>query len=181
MHGMIVYGERGERYFVEGRQVAKDEFDLAFPSKLGPMLAFCEPPMSNTDREFLEGHCNGSQFSGSPQMGDRFKAQAEAAGVNIKGKIYLGGLAEFPGDPRAWVDGRGDVVRVAEERGLDVDGSVKVRAGRREENHQPVAIAEDIVQAEVENICANVPDGHMVDREDLADKVRQKRKPHWAK
>lgn len=181
MQGKIVYGERGERYYLQDRQVSKEEFDLAFPSKLERMLALGRPPMSNTDREFLQGHCNGSQFEDSPEMGNRFKAQAEAAGVNVKGKVYLGGLAEFPGDPRAWVDGRGDVVRVAEERGLDVDGSVRVRAGRREENHQPVAIAEDIVQAEVENICASVPDGHMVDREDLADKVRQKRKPHWAK
>ena len=181
MQGKIRYTESGERYYVEGCEVTKEEFDVAFPSKLGPMLAFCEPPMSNTDREFLQGHCNGSQFEGNPEMGDLFKRQAEAAGQNVKGKVYLGGLAAFPGDPRAWVDGRGDVERLAEERGYDVQGSVNVKHGRPGEHHQPVGLDENLVKAEVENICASVPDGHLVDREDLADKVRKKRKPHWAK
>jgi hypothetical protein len=146
---------------------------------LAEMFALARPPMSNTDREFLEGYCNGSQFEKTPALGDLYRAEAAAAGVNTQGAVYLGGLAEYPGDPRAWVRGRGDVVKVAEERGLDVRGAVTVRAGRREP--QPVGLAEDIVQREVAEIAAASPAPALVDREDLADKVRQKRKPHWAK
>jgi hypothetical protein len=96
-------------------------------SKLADMLASRQPPMSNTDREFLEGHCCGSQFAtdkASMAVGDAFKKQAAASGVSVTGKVYVGGLAAFPGDPKAWVSDRGDVKRVLTERGWGSEGSV---------------------------------------------------------
>jgi hypothetical protein len=97
--------------------------------RLAEMLALQSPPMSNTDREFLEGHCNGNQFSGGPlaeEQGNRYKKIAEAGGQNVTGKVYMGGLARFPGDPEAWVSDRGDVKRVVEARGWKCQGSVEV-------------------------------------------------------
>jgi len=97
-------------------------------SKLADMLASRQPPMSNTDREFLEGHCCGNQFDypGGHEIGDALRQQAQAAGVNTTGKVYLGGLAAFPGDPKAWISDRYDVKRVLIERGWGSQGAVNV-------------------------------------------------------
>jgi hypothetical protein len=96
--------------------------------KLAEMLAEGKPPKSNTDVEFLRGHCNGSQFEGGPianNMGDFYRSSAEEAGQSTTGKIYLSGLAAFAGDPRAWVSDRGEAKKVLEERGWSSDGLVE--------------------------------------------------------
>jgi hypothetical protein len=90
------------------------------------MLASQSPPMSNTDREFLEGQHR--QFEKQPRLGDELKRVAELHGQSTTGKIYLGQLARFPGDPEAWVDGRGDVKRICEQRGWSCDGAIQVAA-----------------------------------------------------
>ena len=79
-----------------------------------------------TDAVFMEGHCSGNQFDypGGHQVGNVLKKQAETAGVNTTGKVYLGGLAAFPGDPKAWVSDRNDVKRVLTERGWGSQGAV---------------------------------------------------------
>lgn len=147
---------------------------------LAEMYAFGQPPMSKTDREFLEGHHNGNQFEGAEWVGDHYKAIAESEGQCVKGKIYLNGLAAYPGDPRAWVTGRGDVQKVCEERGWDCEGMVDVKARRQPEKERlPMPVGEDIVAAKVESICAELPDGHMVDRADLTEQVREKLAPSW--
>jgi hypothetical protein len=92
--------------------------------KLAEMLALQAPPMSNTDREFLEGTQN--QFVGDEKTGDLFKKIANRRGVSVTGKHYVGGLAKFPGDPEAWVGSRGDVKRVLEDRGWGSEGAVNV-------------------------------------------------------
>jgi hypothetical protein len=104
--------------------------------RLADMLAEGQPPMSNTDREFLEGHCCGNQFAKNTldmKVGDAFKKQAAAAGVNVTGKVYLGGMARFPGDPEAWVSDRHEVQKRLTERGWGSEGSVMVKP-----KHQPV-------------------------------------------
>jgi hypothetical protein len=99
-------------------------------ARLAEMLALQSPPMSSSDREFLEGKVdNGHLFGGGPlaeDMGERYKKVAEAGGQNVKGKVYIGGLARVPGDPEAWVSDRGDVKRVIEARGWKCQGAVEV-------------------------------------------------------
>jgi len=103
--------------------------------RLAEMLAEqCPPMLGACDRTFLEGHCNGSQFSASPMqndIGDKYAAVAKERGVSIKGKVYLPGLANYPGDPRAWVSDRGEVKRLAEERNYKVSGSVEHKPDSR--------------------------------------------------
>lgn len=112
--------------------------------RLAEMLALRAFPHANTDREFLEGRCNGKQFERQPRLGERYRKMAEAAGVSTTGKVYLGQLADFPGDPKAWVSDRSDVLRVAREKNLTVDGSVKHR-GHETEPMPKVDVAEDLV------------------------------------
>jgi hypothetical protein len=98
--------------------------------KLAEMLAIGQAPCANTDREFCEGRVDNSHiFGGGPlaeDTGNRLKKVAEAGGQNVKGKMYIGGLARYPGDPEAWVSDRGDVKRVIEKRGWRCQGSVEV-------------------------------------------------------
>lgn len=133
------------RYKINGEDVSAAEFSAGSQEKISDMFKSGIPPMSNTDREFLEGHCNGSQFERNPHVGDRLAADAEAAGVNVKGKVYIGGLAAFPGDPRAWVSGRSDVERVCEEMNYGASGSVsrKVDQGRGEPERLPLSLPGD--------------------------------------
>jgi hypothetical protein len=144
------------------------------------ILAKRSPPGARSDREFLKGHCNGSQFDGMEHLGDFYAAQARRAGVDPKGKVYLSGLAERPGDPRAWVSGRGDVERVLDERGWGCEGDI-TRKVQKVGEPQNVGVAEDIVRDKVEEILTQVPDPHMVDTADLSEQVREKIKPYWVK
>ncbi len=147
---------------------------------LAEMFAHQQPPMSNTDREFLEGRggCY-DQFQGSPQ-GEYYRQVAESEGFNPQGKVYLSGLANYPGDPRAWVSGRGDVQRVCEERGFDADGAVRVRAAR----HRDMApagggVAEDLVEARLERELQADPGLQERPRDEVKEEVREMITPHW--
>jgi len=144
--------------------------------KLAEMFALQAPPMSKTDREFLEGHCNGNQFAGQEAVGNALKGIAAEAGVNTTGRIYLEQLARFPGDPEGWVSDRGDVKRRLEQRpGWSSKGMVDHQGERQAPKE--VEIAEDLVQQEVAEILTTVPDPHLVDTVDLSHKVREHRKP----
>ena len=142
-------------------------------------LMFAErcPPMSNTDREFLEGRVNGNQFEGQEWVGDLYKKKAEAAGVSTTGKVYIAGLASEPGDPRAWVSGRGDVQAVCEERGWNCTGSVLVKG--REHEVEKIALGEDIVAEGVQELQQQC--GGELRHEDAVEKVKAKKTPHWKK
>ncbi len=148
---------------------------------LAEMLALQQPPMSNTDREFLEGRggCY-DQFDGNEYIGDYYAGMAKQAGVDTTGKVYQGSIAAYPGDPRAWVTGRGDVQKLLEERGWGSEGSVNVKM--REAPEAPrKAIADDIVRDGVEAMAEALPPGEKVDREALSEQFVAQHKPYWAK
>jgi hypothetical protein len=139
--------------------------------RMAEILATGKFPGLNTDTTFLAGHHNGNQFEHAPGLGDWLKRKAEAAGVNTNGAIYLRGLAKFPGDPGAWVTSKGDVARIAEERGWGVDGSVKVE--RREVGPMPdVAVAEDIVDDAARYLLEQDPDMPVEEARERAFKIR---------
>jgi hypothetical protein len=150
--------------------------------QLAEMLALQTPPMSNTDREFLEGHANGSQFQDTPWVGDLYQGVAREAGVDTKGKVYLSGLARYQGDPEAWVTGRGDVQRVLEKRGWGAEGSVNVKPTQAKQLSKATHLADDLVDGEVSRVLQTVPESERpyVDVQDLRDQVVQTRKPHWS-
>jgi len=149
--------------------------------KLAEMFSTGQAPSPRTDNTFLEGRWN--QFEKTPWLGDAYKRVADAHGFDVKGKVYLSQLAEFPGDPRAWVSGRGDVQKVCEERGWGCSGSVSVKAQGIDQEPKQVAIADDIVQDRVESILEKLPaeDRPHVDTVDLTEQVKERIKPHWSK
>ncbi len=149
------------------------------PHAFAEMLALQTPPMSNTDREFLEGHCNGNQFEDTPAVGDYYAAEAKRQGVDITGKVYMAPLASYPGDPSAWVGGRGDVERVARMKGMEVTGSVNVKAADLGPPPDDVTVADDLVANKVEQMLDANPDLARADQGELFHTAREAIKPHW--
>jgi len=149
---------------------------------LAEMFALQSPPhTAGTDTVFLAGHCNGNQFEKNEHIGNMYRAEAAAAGVDVKGKVYLGGLAAYPGDPEAWVSGTGDVRRVCEQRGWGCRGAVKVRSGEPVEPVPEIPLAPDIVDAEVGKVLERTPNRKHIDVGDLREQVKDKLTPPWHK
>jgi hypothetical protein len=114
---------------------------------IAEMLATRSFPGFVTDDIFLKGNKTGEQFADSPELGAYYRSVAEGQGVSTTGKTYLSGLAAYPGDPRAWVSGRSDVLAVARERNYNVEGLVEHR-GHEVEPAADVPIAQDILVRE---------------------------------
>src|SRR5262249_43676632 len=144
---------------VQHVQAAYEEMRAAGQTHtIAEILATRRAPASRTDREFLLGHCNGSQFQDQPKLGDHYKNVAEANGQDTTGKVYLSQLANFPGDPEAWVSGRGDVERVCRERGWGCEGHVNVPHRGVTQGPQPTTMAPDLIEAHGQTMVAENPD-----------------------
>ena len=168
------------RYRLNGRDVTEAEFrgdPAAAAARLAAMFAAGTPPMSNTDREFLEARENGRQFQDAPALGDFYAAAAARAGQSVTGKVYLSGLAAYPGDPRAWVADRGDVRRVLEERGWGARGAVNRPADERPPLDDAYRVADDLVAARAAALLAAA--GGELAPEDAAEQARRQLSPEW--
>lgn len=92
------------------------------------MVVFQQAPgVKGSDRSFMEGRYNNQQLDKMPKdHAQNIVTLAKRAGINVSGKYYCSGLADSRGiqDPEAWVDGAGDILRVARKRNLTVEGSV---------------------------------------------------------
>jgi hypothetical protein len=136
---------------------------------MAEMLATRSFPGVKTDSVFNEGRFSGSdQFAQCPAKGTWLRAQAEAAGVNPAGKYYLSGLADFPGDPTAWVSDRGDVLRVAEAKNLTIRDGYVSHYAHETEPLPDVTVADDIIEREVDRTLWENPGAR---REDVRDAV----------
>lgn len=147
--------------------------------KWADMMAHQTPPGALTDREFLEGHCNGNQFEGHEAIGDAYKAMAEAEGVDTTGAVYINGLASFAGDPRAWVRGRGDVLKLCAERGYNAEGAVSYRSESRDAAPEE-AVADDIVEQRVLSKLEKDPGLALRDPGEVFHEAKQEIQPHWS-
>lgn len=86
-----------------------------------------------TNRAYTRGYVNGNQFDYDEETGDDYRNMAKRAGVSITGKVYRHSLAQFPGDPEAWVSDSDDARAVMKRRGakrIDIKDGVLV--GRKE-------------------------------------------------
>jgi hypothetical protein len=108
------------------------------------------PGTKGSDRAFMEGRLNNQQLDQLPKrMASYMVKEANAAGINVSGKHYVGGIADKRcwRDPEAWVSSVDDVKRVAVKRNLHVSGAVEHEGiacpPRR------VALSERIIKEEV--------------------------------
>jgi hypothetical protein len=151
---------------------------------LAEMFALALPPAANSDREFLEGRggCY-DQFKGQSHIGDHHARVARQHGVDITGKVYMGGLARFPGDPEAWVSGRGDVRRICEQRGWGCEGAVSLPVTNVAEPERSFHVAPDLVEDRMAAVLEQMPpeEAACVDTQDLRAQAEESLKPVWAK
>lgn len=99
---------------------------------MAEMLTFRQSPGAQTDREFQMGHQRlADQVGDDPmymqQITSNYRAATGGLSPNINDQ-YMPSLANFPGDPRAFVSSAGDVKRLAEERNVSVSGFVTHKA-----------------------------------------------------
>lgn len=178
MTQQIRYAANGDRkYFIDGKEATEEEF---FPSsiRLTEMLAERRAPHGISDGTFMKDTANGKQFEGQEEVGDHYRNVAESLGASTTGKKYISGLAAFPGDPQAWVDSRGDVQRVLEQRGWGSEGTINVKP--RESLNPPTSraeVAEDLLDKYTNQIADAQPMPHLVDRQDLKEQVKERIKP----
>lgn len=138
---------------------------------MAKICAFRQSPGLRTDTTFLADR--GDPFDGDDARAKRCVAAARAGGVNPTGKTYIGGLAKYPGDPEAWIDGKGDVRRVCAKRGWGCEGSVTVESPVNETPdlfEEPYRAADDLVQEEVEKRLGGEKVGTK-ERAELVEKV----------
>lgn len=131
--------------------------DAGESHNMADMLAHRKGPSLVTDTSWWRGYHNGAQFENCPHIGTMRKNAAEHQGVSVNGKVYLGQLAEFPNDPRAWVCGRSDIKRICEERGWGCEGAVETTARRDSPPVADVPVADDIVADRAERLMEADP------------------------
>lgn len=145
------------------------------------MCALQAPPGTRqTERAFFEGRNNGEWLNKLPKkQAERMIKAARESGVNPSGKIYFGGIADKRGiyDPEAWVSDAADVKRVAEKRGLDVDGAITHRASGRPVK-KAVDIAPDILRRETAYELKKNPG---LSKRAARAKARERIVPYWKK
>mgnify|MGYP006269428287 CR=1 FL=1 len=149
--------------------------------RFAEMCALAQPPgTKGTDRAFMEGRYAGSWLGEMHgPMARRMTEEARAAGINISGKFYMGGLADRRGhrDPAAWVDSVADVRRVAEQRGLHVQGIVDYTPPEKAPARS-VDIAPDILREQVRKEMKQTPG---LKRREAIERVKDRIVPHWKK
>jgi hypothetical protein len=117
---------------------------------------FGVPAYLGSDRRIFQNAGTDDGFGTNRWSRAIAREQAEAAGVNTAGGKYFPGLAEKPGDPKAWCWDTTDVKRRAAEVGADVDfGGREYKAPIIEKpDDTPYEVADDIVEREVaEVVC----------------------------
>ena len=114
--------------------------------KMAEMLASRRIPGVRTDATFM-----AKQRVLRPKLPASYYRKAREAGVNTDANVWCGDIARFPGDPEAWVDGRGDVKRACEREGWGTEDEVHVKARPVEvpDDDGPYQAAEDLVKKEV--------------------------------
>jgi hypothetical protein len=121
-----------------GVQHAYEEMREAGQSHLfAEMCAFQQPPGCSTDTTFQIGKPDTFGFNmdsiADKRIYNTYKAIAKKNGISTNGKHYQPGLAQHRGDPRAWVESKDDVKKIAKSQGLATRGGgvdVDYRGGK---------------------------------------------------
>lgn len=146
--------------FYEAMRLSGESHNLA------ECLALKKFPSFTSDDIFIKGTlCSDRGKVGPEELW--LKQKAEAVGVSTTGKMYMRGLADYPGDPTAWVSDSHDVLEVARRKNYSVDGLVKYRA-HEVEPMPDVPIDPALVEMEVQALAAEDPGARI---EDLREQV----------
>ena len=156
------------------------EEEAAARDRFHDMVAHRKGPFLMTDSVYCEGRCNGNQFEATPWVGDHHLAVAKSEGVDITGKVYEPQMAEYPGDPKAWVTGRGDIQRYCEEVGANCYGAVQARHHRTEPVKEEV-VAPDLLEMHTDMRIEKNPELAHKPREEVKEETLDIIRPPWSR
>jgi hypothetical protein len=146
--------------------------------KFAVMAALQQPPGTRgTDRAFQQGRLDGNWLDSlPPRMAKRIVREAKAAGINISGKYYMGGLADKRGhcDPAAWVSDTSDIKKVATQRNLEVSGIINVKS--REEEPKRVDLNPRIAKELAKQEMKKSPG---ISMQEAITRAKEKHLPNW--
>lgn len=147
--------------------------------RFAAMCALQQPPGTRgTDRALMQGRYGGEWLNRMhAPLASRLAREARAAGINISGKFYMGGLADKRAhlDPAAWIDSVSDIRRVARERDLHVTGIVEYTPPQKEPPK-----SKDIDGAILrEHVRKEMKKNPKLTRGEAAEKVKDRIVPHW--
>ena len=134
------------------------------------------PVYKGSDRAFMEGRVLNHGFKGDPDWLVEMKLkQAKRAGIDVTGKVYIGGLADGRGGgcPDAWVSGADDVTAACQRRNLNATGCVNYQ-GHEVDPGEDAELAPDIVEETVNKYVAVNPDLKRKDKRELREMVKSK-------
>lgn len=157
-YGHVIRAPQAARYHDEALELGISPYSEAIDHymlcrhngctpRMAAVLALKKFPGVKTDTTFMKGKLTGDASFKTSAEAAWYLAQAEKAGVSTTGKHYYRSMARFPGDPEAWLDSRGDVSRLAEQRGWNVEGAVNYSAPEQAPPPE-VDVAPDIVDRE---------------------------------
>jgi len=129
-------------------EVLADVLDNGTSLNLAIMFATGQGPHLSTDDTFFAGWTGsgGKQFENANRTTrEGYMEEAKRAGVSTQGKVYMHGLAEYPGDPRAWIGTKGEAVKILEEKGWGCD-RLGVKARTDVAPPPDIPLADDLVQ-----------------------------------
>lgn len=145
------------------------------------MCALQSPPgLRGTDRALMQGRLAGQWLNEMHKpLADRMMREARAAGINVSGRFYMGGLADKRGhlDPAAWIDSVADIKKVAQQRDLHVQGIVDYTPPEKPPQRS-VDIAPDILREQVRKEIKADPS---LKKSDAVARAKEKIVPHWKK
>lgn len=155
--------------------------DEGNPHGFAAMLVLQSPPACRTDNTFFENRGTLSDQLGY-QAGE-YAAIAEQHGYrpNVR-DVYEPGLAEFQGDPKAFIPatgGRGHIKKVLEERGYRVRRGDGVSNGMSVERieTQPaktIPLAEDLIAKNTKEMLASQPHMRKLKKQEIREAVIEK-------
>ncbi len=165
VNGKELHGKALKKWEREQEQLAREN--------LAAMVETGKFPGSVTNDSFLGTRGTlAKQFEGDPDVFRQVVGNAKAAGYTPSSNdVYLSQLADFPGDPKAFVSrsrgGRQRVAEILDQKGVpDLSGSVKAK-GRQDAPPPAVKLGTDLVESNVEKMVKKNPDLKRVDRRDL--------------
>lgn len=131
--------------------------------RMAEMFAFQRSPALKTATRWIGGHERTITDDMPEIVRHRMEASAKAAGVTCDGAVYKSSLARFPGDPEAWVSSVEDCKRVADKRGMKLEGGIEhtppgYNAEPISDVKAPYKVADDIVNEKFETLCEEQPD-----------------------
>lgn len=131
-------------------------------------------PRSLTDDVAIGGlDTLGKHFEGDEKNLERLCRTAQAHGYNpMHSDVYLPALADFPGDPKAFVrnDVRAHVKKVCEAKGVPCTGMVEVKEGEKKPVKK-VRLAKRLIEEEYRARVAKNPDVARKDKGEVTAQI----------